>query len=78
MMLTEKILSLHLPFQQSSLSLSYAFLSQDRYLHKLPLWIFQYSFVSVHPELLRADLLHIYCSLTEKFLFNSVRSPSLQ
>lgn len=46
MMLTEKILSLPLPFQQSSLSLSYSFLRQDGYLNKLPLWILWYFSVS--------------------------------
>lgn len=77
MMLTEKILSLPLPFQQSSLSLSYAFLCQDGYLNKLPLWILWY-FLSLHPELPRADLLRTYCSLTGKFLFSLLGSPSLQ
>lgn len=42
------------------------------------LWILHYFFASVHPELPRADLLRIYCSLTGKFFFNSLGYSSLQ
>lgn len=42
------------------------------------LWILHYFFASVHPELPRADLLRIYCSLTGKFFFNSLGYSPLQ